>query len=73
MKCVCKLCFREHSDKHMPDPYRNLGKSNPRKYIASSLTALNTNFCDSKIHHKPLREIAGGSVCAGALTSQFCQ
>lgn len=43
-------------------------------HIASSLTALNTNFCSSKIHQKPLRAIAGGSVCGlGALTSQFCQ
>ena len=72
--CVCKLCICEHSDKHMPDPNRNLEKSNPRKYIASSLTALNTNFCSSKIHQKPLRAIAEGSVCGlGALTSQFCQ
>lgn len=72
--CVCKLCICKHSDKHMPDPNRNLEKSNPRKYIASSLTSLNTNFCSSKIHQKPLRAIAGGSVCGlGALTSQFCQ
>lgn len=33
MNCVCKLCICEHSDKHMPDPNRNLEKSNPRKYI----------------------------------------
>ena len=69
MNCVCKLCICEHSDKHMPRKVQS-----KKIHIALSLTALNTNFCSSKIHQKPLRAIAGGSVCGlGALTSQFCQ
>ena len=50
--CVCKLCICKHSDKHMPDPNRNLEKSNPRKYIVSLPTPLSRtlSFLRSRDH-----------------------
>ena len=39
VKCVCKSCIREHSDKHVLRSQSKFTKSDLRKYTASSLLA----------------------------------